>query len=67
MLYALALLQVIDSDMILVMDAGRVAEYAPPTELLANRSSIFYSLARGSKSTPGTAPTTAPGTPMHKD
>jgi len=58
---------ILDSDMILVMDAGRVAEFASPAELLANRGSIFSSLARGSKSAPGTAPATAPGTPMHKD
>lgn len=27
-------LQILDSDMILVMSGGRVAEYAPPQELL---------------------------------
>jgi ATP-binding cassette subfamily C (CFTR/MRP) protein 1 len=28
--------QILDSDMILVMSGGRVAEYAPPQELLKN-------------------------------
>ena len=30
---------VLDSDMMLVMDAGRVVEYGPPSELLQDRSS----------------------------
>jgi ATP-binding cassette subfamily C (CFTR/MRP) protein 4 len=35
---------VMDSDKILVMDAGRVAEFGQPQELLKNRDGIFYSL-----------------------
>lgn len=35
---------VIDSDRILVMEAGRVAEFAPPQELLRDENSIFSQL-----------------------
>ena len=42
---------VIDSDRILVMDAGRVAEFASPAELLSNDSSIFSQLCRQSGTT----------------
>lgn len=38
---------ILDSDMILVMSDGKVAEYAPPKELLNNQSSMFYSLCEG--------------------
>ena len=31
---------------VMVLGAGRVLEYAPPAELLANSSSVFYSMAR---------------------
>ncbi|KAK4704436.1 hypothetical protein P7C70_g1781, partial [Phenoliferia sp. Uapishka_3] len=34
-----------DCDKILVMDFGRVAEFASPAELLQDKNSIFYSLA----------------------
>jgi ATP-binding cassette, subfamily C (CFTR/MRP), member 1 len=34
-----------DSDRIMVMDNGRVAEMASPKELLSDKTSIFYSLA----------------------
>ena len=37
---------VIDADRILVMDAGRVAEFATPSELLREEGSIFASLCR---------------------
>jgi ATP-binding cassette subfamily C (CFTR/MRP) protein 1 len=37
---------IIDSDRILVMDAGRVAEFATPYSLLQNPDSIFASLCR---------------------
>lgn len=30
---------------VLVMESGRVAEFAPPQVLLANKNSIFYSMA----------------------
>jgi ABC-type multidrug transport system fused ATPase/permease subunit len=33
-----------DSDKILVMDAGRVAEFGEPQQLLQNPDGIFYSL-----------------------
>ncbi|KJH51062.1 ABC transporter, ATP-binding protein [Dictyocaulus viviparus] len=36
---------ILDYDRVLVMDAGRVVEFAPPQELLANKDSIFYSMA----------------------
>ena len=31
---------------VMVLDNGSIAEYAPPDELLANKSSIFYSMCR---------------------
>ncbi|RUP47989.1 ABC transporter type 1, transmembrane domain-containing protein [Jimgerdemannia flammicorona] len=37
---------ILDSDKILVLDAGRVAEYDTPDKLLADRSSKFYALAK---------------------
>ncbi|OQR94032.1 hypothetical protein THRCLA_22264, partial [Thraustotheca clavata] len=37
---------IIDSDMILVMDAGCVKEFAPPHDLLADSTSIFAQLAK---------------------
>ncbi|KHJ97388.1 ABC transporter, ATP-binding protein [Oesophagostomum dentatum] len=36
---------ILDYDRVLVMEAGRVAEFAPPQELLANKNSLFYSMA----------------------
>ncbi|KAJ1981631.1 hypothetical protein H4R35_000630 [Dimargaris xerosporica] len=37
---------VMDSDRILVMDHGQVAEFAPPQLLLKNSDSLFYKLAK---------------------
>ena len=31
---------------IMVLDAGRIVEYAPPSDLLNNKSGVFYSLAK---------------------
>ncbi|KAI7818635.1 P-loop containing nucleoside triphosphate hydrolase protein [Gamsiella multidivaricata] len=39
---------VMDSDRIMVLDQGRVAEFDMPAALLADQSSIFYSLAKQS-------------------
>ncbi|ORZ37671.1 P-loop containing nucleoside triphosphate hydrolase protein [Catenaria anguillulae PL171] len=39
-----------DSDMILVLDQGKVAEFAPPQELLKNEESLFTKLVRDSQS-----------------
>jgi len=36
---------IMDSDRVLVMDAGQVAELATPAELLADQSSIFAGMA----------------------
>ncbi|XP_054155851.1 ATP-binding cassette sub-family C member 2-like [Oppia nitens] len=36
---------IMDSDRVLVLDNGRVAEFAEPNSLLANKLSIFYTLA----------------------
>lgn len=37
---------IIDSDRVLIMDQGKVAEFAPPHELLASPDSIFSQLCR---------------------
>ncbi|XP_054155033.1 multidrug resistance-associated protein 1-like [Oppia nitens] len=37
---------IMDSDRVLVFNDGRVAEFAEPDVLLANKSTIFYTLAR---------------------
>lgn len=39
---------IIDYDMILVMDAGRVVEYENPYVLISNRESLFYSMCENS-------------------
>ena len=31
---------------IVVLDNGRIVEYDPPSELLANRKSLFFSMAK---------------------
>jgi ABC-type transport system involved in cytochrome bd biosynthesis fused ATPase/permease subunit len=35
---------ILDSDRVLVMDTGKVAEFDSPANLLANKGTIFYSL-----------------------
>ncbi|KAG6861347.1 hypothetical protein C0995_001326 [Termitomyces sp. Mi166 len=37
---------IIESDRVLVMDSGKVAEFDTPEALLANRETVFYSLAQ---------------------
>eukprot|EP00731_Ephydatia_muelleri_P028695 Em0020g339a len=37
---------ILDYDYVMVLGAGQVLEYASPTELLANSSSVFYSMAK---------------------
>lgn len=37
---------IMDSDKIVVLDQGRVAEFASPTELLADSNSLFYALCK---------------------
>ena len=38
-----------DSDRVLVMDAGKVAEFDMPTALLEDSNSLFYSLVHSAK------------------
>lgn len=40
---------IMDSDQILVMKDGRVAEFAPPQELLSDETSIFYDIVKHSE------------------
>ncbi|XP_063601949.1 ATP-binding cassette sub-family C member 3-like [Penaeus indicus] len=37
---------IMDSDRVLVLDQGKIAEFAPPSELLANHDSIFFGMAK---------------------
>ncbi|KRZ13593.1 Multidrug resistance-associated protein 1, partial [Trichinella zimbabwensis] len=37
---------IIDNDRIMVLDAGRIAEFEPPQQLLNDKNSIFYSMAK---------------------
>lgn len=37
---------IMDSDRVIVLDKGEITEYASPTELLQNKSSAFYSMAK---------------------
>jgi ATP-binding cassette subfamily C (CFTR/MRP) protein 1 len=35
-----------DSNRVMVLDQGQIVEMASPQELLANKNSIFYSMAK---------------------
>ncbi|KAL5281122.1 ABCC2.2 family protein [Megaselia abdita] len=37
---------IMDSDRVIVLDKGEITEYASPSELLQNKSSAFYSMAK---------------------
>ena len=41
---------VLDNDRVMVMQAGEIAEFAAPKELLRNTHSLFYSLVHGNQS-----------------
>ncbi|ORZ34124.1 hypothetical protein BCR44DRAFT_1182980 [Catenaria anguillulae PL171] len=40
---------ILDSDLVLVLERGKVAEFGSPSELLADKGGVFYSLAVESK------------------
>ena len=42
---------IMDCDRVLVMNAGQVAEFAPPSDLLSDHESMFYSLVHNNSST----------------
>lgn len=37
---------ILDSDKVLVLDKGAISEFASPDELLGNKKSAFYSMAK---------------------
>lgn len=43
------LITILDSDQVLVLDQGKVAEFSSPQSLLADKRSKFYSLAKDAK------------------
>lgn len=37
---------ILDSDKVIVLDKGKIAEFASPNDLLLNKKSAFYSMAK---------------------
>lgn len=44
---------IMDSDRVIVLDQGKIAEYDSPQVLLSNKDSIFFSMAKSAGLVPG--------------
>ena len=44
--YMFRLNTIMDSNRVMVLDAGRIAEFESPDNLMANHASIFYGMAK---------------------
>ncbi len=46
MIAVVALMLVVCSDRVMVLDAGQIAEFATPTELLKDTHGVFYGMCK---------------------